>query len=303
MMRRVPLHPNFGKDKRWGYFPSLSARWNISDEYFFRPLKKYISMFSFAPGWGMTGNSPSTNSIMFNKYSQGNSYGSHSTIYPANLRLTDVRWEKTSSWNLGFNVNFLEDLACFNFNIYRKHTTDLLQKSVSIPTSTGYSSLDYKNVGTMDNYGWDLNAYTKPIFKIGKFSMKLKFNAAQNRNRIKEMDASVLAGLNGDFTYKNATASKSGGPGGYEGYLSRVQVGNALYSIYGFRYLGVYRYDYDHCGYFLLLLVMLTAISYMMAKAILSVCTLIMVQLTISSAVVMPFMKISTMMVKLMRWI
>ncbi len=241
---------NFGKDKRWGYFPSLSARWNISDEYFFRPLKKYISMFSFAPGWGMTGNSPSTNSIMFNKYSQGNSYGSHSTIYPANLRLTDVRWEKTSSWNLGFNVNFLEDLACFNFNIYRKHTTDLLQKSVSIPTSTGYSSLDYKNVGTMDNYGWDLNAYTKPIFKIGKFSMKLKFNAAQNRNRIKEMDASVLAGLNGDFTYKNATASKSGGPGNYEGYLSRVQVGNALYSIYGFRYLGVYRYDYDHCGYF-----------------------------------------------------
>ena len=229
---------NFGKDKRWGYFPAISARWNISDEYFFRPLRKYINMFSFAPGWGVTGNSPTTNSIMFNKYSQGNSYGSHTTIYPANLRLTDVQWEKTSSWNLGFNLNFLEDLACFNFNLYHKHTTDLLQKNVSIPTSRGYSTLDYKNVGVMDNYGWDLNAYTKPIFNTGKFSVKLKFNAAQNRNRIKKMDASVLAGLNADYDYTNET------------YLSRVQVGNALYSIYGFRYLGVYRYDYDHSGYF-----------------------------------------------------
>lgn len=233
---------NFGKDKRWGYFPSVSARWNISDEYFFRPLKKFINMFSFAPGWGMTGNPPSTNSTAFNKYASFGAYGSngvsHSAIYPQNLRLTNLSWENTSSWNLGFNVNFLEDLACFNFNIYKKHTTDLLQSNVSIPSSSGYSTLDYQNVGVMDNYGWDLNAYTKPIFKTGKFSMKLKFNAAQNRNRIKQMDATVLSTLNTDFTYNNET------------YLSRVQVGNALYSIYGFRYLGVYRYDYDHCGYF-----------------------------------------------------
>jgi len=80
--------------------------------------------------------------------------------------------------------------------------------------------------------------YTKPVFKIGKFSMKFKFNASQNRNRIKEMDASVLSTINTDFDYAN------------ENYLSRVQIGNALYSIYGFRYLGVYRYDYDHSGYF-----------------------------------------------------
>ena len=219
----------FGKDKRWGYFPSVSARW-------------IINMFSFAPGWGITGNSPNTESTAYNKYSNNGSYGSngiyHSAIYPQNLRLTDLSWEQTSSWNLGFNVNFLEDLACFNFNIYRKHTTDLLQKNVSIPSSTGYSTLDWSNVGVMDNYGWDLNAYTKPILKTGKFSMKLKFNAAQNRNRIKKMDASVLSTLNADFNYANYN------------YLSRVQVGNALYSIYGFRYLGVYRYDYDHSGYF-----------------------------------------------------
>lgn len=232
----------FGKDKRWGYFPSVSARWNISDEYFFRPLKKYINMFSFAPGWGVVGNQPSTTSAMYNKYASTGSYGSsgtyHSAIAPSNLRLTSLSWERTSSWNLGFNLNLLEDLFQFNFNVYKKHTTDLLQRNVRIPSSSGYSTLDYANVGEMDNTGWDMYANTKPIFKVGKFSMRFKFNAAHNSNRIKKMDASVLSTINTDFNYAN------------ENYLTRVQVGNALYSIYGFRYKGVYRYDYAHSGYF-----------------------------------------------------
>ena len=237
----------FGKDKRWGYFPSVSGRWNISDELFFRPLKGVINMFSFAPGWGINGNLPDPNvakttTIQFNEYNNNGRYGYNGTylsaIAPANLRLTTLQWEKTQSWNLGFNLNFLEDLLCFNLNLYRKNTSELLQANVRIPSSVGYSKLDWANVGRLKNTGWELNASTKDIFKVGKFSMKVKFNASQNRNRILEMDASVLSNINGDFNYAN------------ENYLSRVQIGNALYSIYGFRYKGVYRYNYDHSGYF-----------------------------------------------------
>ena len=232
----------FGKDKRWGYFPSISGRWNISDEVFFRPLKKVINMFSFAPGYGITGLPPSTNSTMFNKYSNNSAYGdrgySMSSIAPQNLSLTTLQCERTKSWNLGFNLNFLEDLLTINFNVYNKRTNNLLQSNVAIPTSVGFSTLDYENVGSLKNEGWDMNMATKDIFKMGKFSMKFKFNAAQNRNRVTSMDASVLAGINGDYNYAN------------ENYLRRVQIGNALYSIYGFRYLGVYRYGYDHSGYF-----------------------------------------------------
>ena len=238
---------SFGKDKRWGYFPAVSGRWNISDEYFFRPFKKYVNMLSVSPGWGVTGNSPSTNSIMYNTYAANGSYGANGNtlvaIYPKNLRLTTMQWEKTSSWNVGFDLNVLEDLIQMNLNIYNKHTSNLIQKNVKIPSSTGYSTLDYANVGTMKNKGWELSLNTKPIFKIGKFSMKAKFNASQNQNRVTSMDASVLSSLNGDFNYKNVT-EKDGS------YLSRVQIGNALYSIYGFRYKGVYRYDYEHSGYF-----------------------------------------------------
>lgn len=233
---------SFGKDKRWGYFPAISGRWNISDEYFFRPFKKYVNMLAISPGWGVTGNSPSGTSIMYNTYQGNGSYGMNgnnlSAIRPMNLRLTTVQWEKTSSWNVGFDLNVLEDLIQMNLNLYGKRTTNLLQSGVKIPSSTGYASLDYANVGTMTNKGWEISVSTKPIFKVGKFSMKIKANASQNRNRIESMDASVLSGINKDFDYSN------------EKYLSRVQIGNALYSIYGFRYLGVYRYDYNHSGYF-----------------------------------------------------
>ena len=78
---------------------------------------------------------------------------------------------------------------------------------------------------------------TGKFAKAGKFSMTASFNIAQNVNTITEMDASVLASMNGDFGYGNAS------------YLQRIQIGNAVGSIYGFRFKGVYAYDYEHNGY------------------------------------------------------
>ena len=88
----------------------------------------------------------------------------------------------------------------------------------------------------MRNKGWELYVNTGRFAKIGKFSMKLNANIAQNFNTIEAMDASVLESLNSEFNYQN------------ESYLGRIQIGNALGSIYGFRYKGVYAYDYDHNG-------------------------------------------------------
>lgn len=240
---------SFGKDKRWGYFPAFSGRWNISDEYFFRPLKKWVNMLAFRPSWGITGNPPNTQSVIFNMYSSAGSYNTGNNnmaaIRPTNLRLTTLQWEKTSSWNMGFNLGLLESLVDLDFNIYSKRTTDLLQYGVRIPSSTGYSSLEWGNVGTLKNSGWELAANTRPLLgSKSKFNIRLKFNASQNKNRITSMDETVLSSINTDFNYVVNDNNPSAR------YLSRVQIGNALYSIYGFRYLGVYRYDYDHSGYF-----------------------------------------------------
>ena len=83
----------------------------------------------------------------------------------------------------------------------------------------------------------ELFVNTDKFAKVGKFSMKVNFNIAQNINTITKMDDTVLESMNKDYDYKNAN------------YLQRIQIGNAVGSIYGFRFKGVYAYDYEHNGY------------------------------------------------------
>lgn len=229
----------FGSGRKWGFFPGISGRWNISDEPFFKPLTKWVSMFAVRPGWGITGNTSFAEGLIYNKYRGAGVYNGISALAPENLRLTNIRSEKTSSWNIGFNLNLLEDLLKFDFNIYNRKTSDLLNSNVRIPSSTGYTTLGSANVGKMLNEGWELFVSTKPFLKVGKFSMEARFNLAQNLNTVTEMDPTVLAANNSEFGYQNQET------------LRRVQIGHALGGIYGFRYKGVYAYDYDHNGYFL----------------------------------------------------
>ncbi len=231
----------FGSGNKWGFFPGLSGRWNISDEKFFKPLRKYINMLGFAPGWGITGNTPGSEGLMYNKYDRsGESYNGTQVIVPTNLRLDQIRWEKTKSWNIGVYLNIFEDLIQMNLNVYNRKTSDLLNSGVRIPSTTGFSRLTWANVGDMKNQGWELYANTRPILKFGKFHVVLRGNIAQNINTITKMDASVLSSNNADYDYSSGNLS----------YMKRVQIGNALGGIYGFKYKGVYAYDYDHSGYF-----------------------------------------------------
>ena len=233
----------FGKGNKWGTFPGISGRWNISDEPFFVDSKfsNFISLLSFRPGWGRVGRQPGGEYLQYNKYGEYGIYGSNGSsitaIRPDNLRLTNIKWETTDSWNLGFNLNLLEDLIKMDLNIYHKKTKDLLMAGIGIPSSSGFGSLSWRNVGSMENKGWELFINTDKFLKKGKFSMTASFNIAQNINTITEMDPSVLSSMNHEFSYKNKE------------YLKRIQVGNALGSIYGFKFKGVYRYDYDHSGY------------------------------------------------------
>jgi TonB-linked SusC/RagA family outer membrane protein len=230
---------SFGAGHKYGTFPSVGARWNISDEGFMQWSKKWLSMLAFRPTWGITGNTGGSGSDQYNKYSTSGYYAGHQVIKPENLSLTQLKWEKTKQWNLGFNLGLLNDLLNFELEVYNKKTTDLLMNNLRIASANGFTNLSKANVGVLRNKGWELNAYTSKFARVGKFSMKLRGNIAQNFNEVEEMDPLILEALNGAETYQPGNLS----------YNNRVQIGNALGSIYGLRYKGVYRYDYDHNGY------------------------------------------------------
>lgn len=72
----------FGPNKRWGYFPALSLRWNISDEEFMKPARKWLSMLSLRPSWGRVGTAPRIDYLYTSKYASGNKYIDMQTMYP-----------------------------------------------------------------------------------------------------------------------------------------------------------------------------------------------------------------------------
>ena len=235
---------SFGEGKKFGYFPFVGARWNIIDENFMKWSRSWLSMLAFRPTWGITGN-PVGGYNQYNKYSQNGYYNGHTVVRPENLSLRMIQWEKTSKLNWGFNLGLFDDLLQFELDIYNHKTTDLIMNNMRIASANGFDKLDKVNAGVMRNKGWDLNFHSGWFAKVGKFQMKVRANIAQNFNEVEEMDALILEGLNGN---------ENNQPGYIDGkynldYHQRVQIGNALGSIYGLKYKGVYRYDYNHNGY------------------------------------------------------
>ncbi|MBR0036153.1 MAG: SusC/RagA family TonB-linked outer membrane protein [Bacteroidales bacterium] len=224
----------FGKDSRWGNFPGVSFRWNISDEKFMNWSDEWLSMLSIRPGWGIVGNQPSAENLFYAKYASTSAYMGHAAIYPSNIALNSLKWEEKESYNIGIDLGFLNDKITADVNVYKQMTRDLLMLNYQIPGSSGFGSLSFKNAGDMKNVGWEFNVNTNRLIKWGKdrkWGLDLNITFANNKNELVKMDETILESLNGDFNYNNGS------------YLTRVQLNNAFGSIYGFRYKGVYQYS------------------------------------------------------------
>ena len=223
----------FGDNYRWGSFPALSFRWNVIDEPWMYKARKWMSMLSVRPGWGMVGNQPGGEYLYFSLYGnpEKGSYNNNPIVYPMNIRLGSLRWESKETYNLGFDFGFWDNRIVGDVNVYRQLTSDLLMPSVGVPTSSGFRSLSWQNVGDMRNIGWEFNMRGQRIVKKGKFSADVNVSFANNKNEITKMDETVLSSMNKDFERNNGS------------YLTRVQLYNAFGSIYGFRYKGVYQYS------------------------------------------------------------
>ncbi len=224
----------FGSDQRWGNFPAFSIRWNIHKEPFMAEHLPWISTLSVRPGWGIVGKQPGAEYLYFSKYANGNGYMNERSIYPQNIQLKNLKWEQKETFNIGVDYGFFNERITGNVEFYRQYTTDLLMGNRGLPTSSGYSSLSYQNVGDMKNVGWEFNINGNRIIRAGKFSVDFNVTFANNRNEITAMDETCLASLNHEFNRSNGS------------YLSRVELQTAMGSIYGFRYKGVYQYsDYS----------------------------------------------------------
>ena len=230
---RVDGTTKFGPGSRWGVFPAVSGRWNIIDEPWMEGTRKWLSMLSIRPGWGMTGNQPREDYLYVNQYVSANTYLGTSAMAPGNLKMNTLKWERKYSWNVGFDLGFWDNRLTADINLYWQTTKDMLMGNVRVPSISGFVNYPYRNAGDMQNNGWEFNIQTNRLVQKGKFFMDVNVTFANNRNVITRMDPNILATLNTDWQPANATL------------LQRVQVDNPFGAIYGYRSKGVYMYNYE----------------------------------------------------------
>lgn len=223
----------FGPDNRWGYFPALSFRWNIIDEKFMEPVREWINELSFRPAFGVTGHAPNRDYLYTSRYSATSTYLDIPAMRPENLKLTNLQWEMVYSQNYGFDLDLLESRIQTKFEIYRNKTTNMLMGGYRIPSNSGFKTVDYRNNGSMSNVGWEFVVNTNRMYKHGKWTVDMNINFGNNRNEILSMDQTVLNGMNSTFNNENRQQ------------LTRAQLHNPWGAIYGFRYKGVYQYEYE----------------------------------------------------------
>ena len=224
----------FGPSSRWGYFPSLSLKWIISDEPWMEPTRKWLSMFAIRPSWGRSGQQPGQDYLYTSKYGSTDRYIDMQAMKPNNIRLTDMKWQITESWNGGIDLGFFNDRLTITIEGYSQTTTDMLLSNYRIPSNTGYENVAYKNQGKMRNTGWEFHISSNRVITVGKkFWVDVNANFGNNRNELLELDDLTLDNYNTVYGFSNDET------------LQRVQLHNPLGAIYGFRYKGVYQYNYN----------------------------------------------------------
>lgn len=156
----------FAKSNRWGYFPSASVAWRLEQEDFLKEVS-WLNQLKLRVSYGVTGNQSIDPYSTFSMYGQNSSgdviYADGSgnaltTMIVTNLSNSGLKWEKTTSWNVGVDFGFFKSRLSGTVDVYKKKTSDLLIAR-TLPGSAGFSST-YYNQGGLDNQGveFSLNA-------------------------------------------------------------------------------------------------------------------------------------------------
>ncbi|NJO68942.1 MAG: SusC/RagA family TonB-linked outer membrane protein [Bacteroidetes bacterium] len=206
---RADGSPNFPEDNRWGYFPSISGALKISNFKFFQQNITFINRLKINGGYGEVG----SDNVLGGHYTpyvgvQPSTDGGFSTSflnYDNNLR-----WETTTSTNLGIEVSMFQNRVNLQLELYKKKTTDALNQ-VLLPSSVGSGIYVVSNIASVENKGMEITLNT--VNTSGQFEWKTDLTFTINRNKI------LSLGKGGLPLYGGISKNVEGGPiGRFWGY-------------------------------------------------------------------------------------
>ncbi len=218
----------FGPENKYGFFPSISAGWNVHSEKFWKKPQKYINQLKLRGSYGLTGNNnienyAFTNLLFPSNYSLGNGGGSVTSGLGetgTTLGNPSISWEQTYQYDFGADIQLFRGKVALTADYYYSITDQLLLRQ-NVSQITGHDNY-WNNIGKIENQGVELVLST--YLNLGKVSWIANVNFSTNQNR--------LISLGGEEQFINQGERS-------EQYISRV--GEEAIQFYGYRMIGVWQ--------------------------------------------------------------
>ena len=231
LVLRADGSSNFARGHRWGYFPSVSAGWVISNEKFMESTKAWMDFLKIRASWGQNGNCNISNFqylatiALDDPYYFNNKDNPALGAYPNILPNEDVKWETSEQLDFGFDARFLNNRLGVAFDWYKKTTKDWL---VRAPMLLSYgTNAPYVNGGDIENKGYEIQLNWND--KIGKdFRYSVSANFSHNKNEVTRLANSEGIIHGGSNAIAQNTAE-----------LYRIQVGYPIGYFWGYEMEGI----------------------------------------------------------------
>ena len=245
---RADGNSKFAPGKRWGYFPSVSAGWVISNEKFMEKTASWLDFLKLRAGWGQNGNAATISNFQWQGafafdsgsiYTFDTSAKSHNAFIsgasPSRLPNEELTWETSEQLNIGIDARFLNGRLGLTADWYNKKTKDLLV-AVPLDATTGFST-QMKNAGTVENKGVEVALTWND--KIGKdFQYNVGWNIAYNHNEVTKVNSNQKFNNGGsDYLAQNT------------GYMARFEEGHPIGYFWGYKTEGVMQNNADVKAY------------------------------------------------------
>ena len=197
----------FAKRNRWGYFPSVSLGWRVSNEEFFKNLniENTISNLKLRVGWGQNGNqridrdAPLTliGTNNENQWYFGNGYSQG--YVPTYVGNADIKWETSQQTNVGLDMSFFKNSLDVSMDFYVKKTSDMLL-NMPIPSFGAFPNSPFFNAGDLKNTGFEIEVRSSNI-QTKDFSWTTSLNLSHNKNKIVKL-ADLPEFIDGNYIRK-----------------------------------------------------------------------------------------------------
>lgn len=235
---RADASSKFRPEKRWGFFPSLSVGWTVSEEQFMKNIKTWLTQLKIRGNWGKSGNNRiddfSAYTILITGDGQRVVFGRNPMIYsqgwsPETYGNPTISWEKTTGSNIGLDWSILKGSISGSFDVFDKTTSDMLLK-LPLPLSFGpikdWKQEDitpWQNAGSVNNSGYEITLTYKKT--VNDFAFEIRGNYSHVANKITKLGEEGNPVLG---SYYDANGIK-------QTYLTYSAVNNPIGMFYGWK--------------------------------------------------------------------